>query len=395
MRLALALVWIAALGVAHAEAGSHAQAQAAQSHVDTGTRLFKQGRFAEALAEFQRAEPMVTDPAALSVLRYNVARCLEQMQQPEAAVAAFERYLKMPDTPAALKAGRARLESLRRAHFGAVTLKGMPPDANCTVRRDAPEPTAATPSRCLPGENSLLAGRYAFDVQYADSAHGRTLTAEIAAGSRQTLEAAAPGWLVVDTRQSGGEVALDGAHWVAESGAGAPVEAGLHVLTLGRDGAEVWRTALHLSPGESRRIVAGGPTETPEDGTEPALGAEASAARSAGRGPWPWVLAAGAAGGLAGGVVFGLRTVDAVDAGDRAFKRVATAPDQAAYTADRAAVKRHDGDARSNRIFAYGLAGAGLIGGGIATWLLLRDDAQASHGGVTLRAAPNSVEVAF
>ncbi|HEY3446797.1 MAG TPA: PEGA domain-containing protein [Myxococcales bacterium] len=67
-----------------------------QAYLDLAGDLFRSGDFEGALAELRRAEAL-TD---LAVVRYNIARCSEELGREVDAVGAFDKYLALTDTTA-------------------------------------------------------------------------------------------------------------------------------------------------------------------------------------------------------------------------------------------------------------------------------------------------------
>ena len=65
-----------------------------QTYVDLAADLFKANDFEGALAELRRAEAL----SDLGLVRYNIARCLEELHRDTEAVAAFQSYLSLKDT---------------------------------------------------------------------------------------------------------------------------------------------------------------------------------------------------------------------------------------------------------------------------------------------------------
>lgn len=73
----------------------------AQTLVDRAAKRYVAGNYAAALADLQNAERLADkaqDPSLASI-RFNIARCYEQLGQPEKALEAYERYDKLPDKP--------------------------------------------------------------------------------------------------------------------------------------------------------------------------------------------------------------------------------------------------------------------------------------------------------
>lgn len=76
-----------------------------QTYLDLAAELFKSADYEGALGELRRAEAL----SELAVVRYNIARCLEELTRDSEAVAAFEKYLSLND------ANDGAVERARRA----------------------------------------------------------------------------------------------------------------------------------------------------------------------------------------------------------------------------------------------------------------------------------------
>ncbi|MGC4113730.1 MAG: tetratricopeptide repeat protein [Myxococcales bacterium] len=97
-----------------------------QTYLDLAAELFKSSDFEGALGELRRAEAL----SELAVVRYNIARCLEELSRDTEAVAAFEKYLSLndPNDGAAERQKRAKdaIARLRARSFGAI-------EVNCPI----------------------------------------------------------------------------------------------------------------------------------------------------------------------------------------------------------------------------------------------------------------------
>ncbi len=349
-----------------------AEAQRAQAYVDLGTSLFKKRLFEAALAEFERAEPLVPQAATRAIVRYNIARCLEELARPEEALAALDRYLALPDDAEAQKTARDKRARLLELHFGKLRVDARPGAATCRLTRRAPPPTAATPTACPMRETPVLAGEYvavlgepapdAPDAAGAPSAPPAEERVVVTRGQTTRVTLTQPAWLRLEIPVADATARVDDAPFGAAPRAEGALTPGAHGVRV-MQGAEVlWRTELSLNPGEARVVTV--PLEAP--------GVADATAPRAGRGPWPWVVAGGAALTLAGSGFFYASALSALDQGDSAVKDMAAAQTQADYTAARAAVRGHDDDARFDRALALGLGVTGLALVGLSTWLFLR-----------------------
>jgi tetratricopeptide (TPR) repeat protein len=133
MRLVIAL-WLAVVVVvaaAPAWAGSAVDAvEAAEVRYRRGEALFAEGRFADALAEFEAARQLVPRPQ----LDYNIGLCLDRLGRPAEAAAALRRYLgAVPDDADAAKI-RTLIAELDRRAAPAVVAPAPPPPFVATPR---------------------------------------------------------------------------------------------------------------------------------------------------------------------------------------------------------------------------------------------------------------------
>lgn len=69
----------------------------AQAYLDLATVLFRDKDYAGALKELQRAEPLLEGSDVLPLVRFNIARCHEELGRPADAVRAYQRYLTLSE----------------------------------------------------------------------------------------------------------------------------------------------------------------------------------------------------------------------------------------------------------------------------------------------------------
>lgn len=69
----------------------------AQAYLDLATVLFRDKDYAGALKELQRAEPLLDGSDVLPLVRFNIARCFEELGRPADAVRAYQRYLTLSE----------------------------------------------------------------------------------------------------------------------------------------------------------------------------------------------------------------------------------------------------------------------------------------------------------
>lgn len=345
-----------------------AAAARAQTHVDQGTRRFKQKRYDEAVAEFRLAEPLITDPAARAVVRHNIARCFELQRKPEEAVQALDRYLELPDEPGAQRAARDRRAALLAKHFGALRVVATPRGARCVLTRTAPPPGPATPAVCGADPLPVLAGTYLVRLEGPGPEPLKAETpVTVTTGGAAAPVLALPAWLRVETARENARVEVDGKRFGTGPVVEGPAAAGERTITVRAAEQVLWRTTLQLTPGEVTQAVS--PLTAPPPADE-GLGAD---------GPWAWVAAGGAAAGLAGATWFYFDARHSLANGDAAVEDMASARTRERYDAAGARVAAEDDAAREARALSVGLGVVGLGLTGLATWLFLRPETGGSE----------------
>jgi hypothetical protein len=81
-------------------------------YVEAGVKLFKAKDYEGALVEFRRAEPMGAALGDMAGIRFNIARCLEELGRPAEAIPAFERYLALSDRESPRRRAKRAIERL-------------------------------------------------------------------------------------------------------------------------------------------------------------------------------------------------------------------------------------------------------------------------------------------
>jgi hypothetical protein len=145
----------------------------AKPNVDTareldqeGVRSFGEGRYSDALAYFRAARSMGGPASEL----WNVARCLERLDDPEGATRTLDEYLAQRDLPPADRAQAEREVQAVRARGSVLTVATTPTGATVAVDgQPAPGPTPVSVD-VRPGMHTLVVRR----AGYAD----RTLPVE-------------------------------------------------------------------------------------------------------------------------------------------------------------------------------------------------------------------------
>ena len=166
---------------AHSEAGSANDTREADRHFRAGVALFKGAKYADALAEFERAYAIAPHPLVL----YNIATCHRKLSHFVEAATSYLRFLAdgRDSVPAAQRAAaQAELDAVLPM-VGQITVRFAPPsDAAVLVVDGTALDRPTSPLIVSPGEHRLIArvsGRR--DAE-------RAVT--VAAGDRITVELA-------------------------------------------------------------------------------------------------------------------------------------------------------------------------------------------------------------
>lgn len=156
--LLLALVMLGL--AASASAASIADAQA---FVNSASQAFRKGDFAAALEALRKAEPIVAeanDPT-LAAIRFNIARCLEELGRSKEALDAYALYLRTPDDSARKSRAQLAVKSLKRKVFGGIAVTCEPAGAMVTITGLVDTPTA-----CPVRKEEVKPGTYQVKVAF-------------------------------------------------------------------------------------------------------------------------------------------------------------------------------------------------------------------------------------
>jgi hypothetical protein len=155
----------------------------ADHHFKSGVTLFKEAKYAEALAEFERAYEIAPHPLVL----YNIAGCHRQLSHYAEAVTYYRRFLdegKSVIAAARLTAAKTELDAIL-ALVARVTVTITPPIDGATLVLDgAPQDHPAMPLVLLPGEHRLVAR--------APGHRDAERTVRVASGDELAIELAFP-----------------------------------------------------------------------------------------------------------------------------------------------------------------------------------------------------------
>jgi len=178
---AIALVLALLAASASAAPESAATRHKVQAHLDRAAKKYAAKDFGGALAELKAAEKL----SDLAVVRYNVARCYEELGRSAEALAAFESYLALTDSTAGAADRKKRAgEEAKRLEpkvFGSVSIRCSVASAKLTVAHlvETAQPCPLTRDRVKPGSFEVHAEAPGFVPV--------TVTLQVKAGERADL----------------------------------------------------------------------------------------------------------------------------------------------------------------------------------------------------------------
>jgi hypothetical protein len=154
-------------------------AQAAARRFESGQKLYREGRYQEAIKEFEEAHRLAPHASAL----YNVGRCHESLGNSAQAVDHYERAQKAPGVDAALLADLAQRIARLRAQPTRVFVSSDPPGARVTVDGARAPEAGATPLvlKLRPGEHVLILSRegYRLETKRVEVELGKELPVQV------------------------------------------------------------------------------------------------------------------------------------------------------------------------------------------------------------------------
>ncbi len=125
----------------------------AQAHSDAASALFKQGSYAAAVGELEKANELV--PSA--VYLFNIARCSEEMGRLADAVEQFERYLAVAEDPGRADRARKAVARLVPEAYGSVAVRCLPEGARVELEGYGEEGCPYRWERVRPGRYGVAA----------------------------------------------------------------------------------------------------------------------------------------------------------------------------------------------------------------------------------------------
>lgn len=355
-----------ALSLALATPAAAQTPEAIQRQMDEAAAKFQAGDHAGALALLRTVDGQIELP----IVRFNIARCLQELGRAREAVDAFERYLKLDDEPSRQARAREAIAKLESTALGRLAVTCSPADARVAVAGLLGEQACPLHLRRVPVG--------AYEVRVSASHHApQVARLTVRAGEEAATHVPlvpSDGTLVVRSRVAGGEVFLgqgDEQVIISET----PTEPialppGTHVVTVRTPGYEDWTQRVEITPGTPLELEAA-PVARPA--APPRVDAAAPPADESELRPLPLALAAGATATAIAGTVFFLRAshhIDSVERADAAYADARTAAD--AEAAWRDAEDARD-DARTSRTLSFVFYGAAAALAGAATWTFLDD----------------------
>ena len=124
LTLAMALVAAPTEATAQVPDSDDSGLRKAQAYLTLAGQLFRDKDYEGALNELRRAEPLVANSDVHPVVRFNIARCLDELQRPGDAYRAYQRYLELSDTADTRREkARAAIDRLRSDALGSFRIK--------------------------------------------------------------------------------------------------------------------------------------------------------------------------------------------------------------------------------------------------------------------------------
>lgn len=137
--------------------------EAAQAFVNQASQLYRQADYEGALSQLRQAAPLAeeaNDPS-LANIRFNIARCLEQLKRWPEAMTAYEAYNALPDEAHRKERAWAAVQGLKAKVYGTVSVSCFPAGA----RIDIPGVTTQGAQTCPWQSDEVRPGNYVVSVR--------------------------------------------------------------------------------------------------------------------------------------------------------------------------------------------------------------------------------------
>ncbi len=158
--LALAAALCTPAPPARAQGAPDAPMAQAQQLVNESAGYFRDGDFERALTALRAAEPLAAehDQAALPTIRFNIARCLEQLERWAEAHAAYEAYNLLPDQEHRKQRAWQAVRAIEKRIYGGLTVTCTRAGAVVRIggREDGPRPCPARFEKLEPGPVTVV-----------------------------------------------------------------------------------------------------------------------------------------------------------------------------------------------------------------------------------------------
>ena len=181
---------LAALGTLWAGAWTRAplaqttELEQAQTLVYEASRLFGARDYEGALTQLRSAETIAAkvSDSALPQIRFNIARCLDELGRSAEALAAYQRYIELPDEGHRKDRAWKAMQALEQQVFGRINVTCVPAGATISSRG------MSRGDRLCPWSNARVEpGRYSVTISHPGHVtETRAVTVE--AGQSVTLE---------------------------------------------------------------------------------------------------------------------------------------------------------------------------------------------------------------
>ena len=156
-----------------------------QALIDTATEAYGAARYEEALVSLRQAERKAEEAGRLDFLasiRFNVARCLEQLGRKKEALEAYRAYDKLPDLPHRKQKAFASVEKLQAEVLGVLAVTCQQEGSSVLVL-EVSDAAQSCPFR----SRSLDPGRYQVEVD-APGYMKSVRTVQVRAGATTAID---------------------------------------------------------------------------------------------------------------------------------------------------------------------------------------------------------------
>ena len=345
----------------------------AQRHARRGEGEFLAGRFETALAAFRcaaRYEAALGDPAGI---RWNVARCLEELRRYEEAIVAFEHYQDIEEDPQRLDEAQAKIDALGQALTGSLIVECGGEGMLIELVGDSVALCPARWDHVPVGERVLVAA--VGELRYPP------IPVRIEPRRASVVTVPAPGWLSISSAVDGGEARIDRQIVGVVPLKPVTLPPGRYRLELRTPQHTPWSREIEIRSGQTTKIRAE-PRPVPTTTPTGVLGEGVPVTTGTGeRATWLTWSAGGTATAATGAAILLLWASNA--SADRLDRAQQDYDDAATRDAAESARERMDSaqqSATTQRYGAYALFGTSAALTTLTAWLLLRSESRVDGG---------------